>query len=61
MGGAAIVGATDRRARATRDRLDYEICERAWTGEASERSFDHLLEHGMPEDEARTVLETGSS
>ncbi len=37
--------------------LDYEICERAWTGEASERSFDHLLEHGMPEDEARTVLE----
>ncbi len=37
--------------------LDYEICERAWTGEASERSFDHLLEHGMPEREARTVLE----
>ena len=40
----------------TRAQLDYEICERAWTGEASERSVDHLLEHGMPEDEARTVL-----
>jgi glyoxylase-like metal-dependent hydrolase (beta-lactamase superfamily II) len=35
--------------------LDYEHCRRAWTAEAAERSEEHLLEHGMPADEAETV------
>jgi glyoxylase-like metal-dependent hydrolase (beta-lactamase superfamily II) len=35
--------------------LDYEYCRRAWTSESAVRSRAHLLEHGMPDDEAETV------
>ncbi len=54
VGAAAIVAALSG-APVHQGTLDYTYCRRAWTGEATERSFDHLLEHGMPMDEAETV------
>jgi glyoxylase-like metal-dependent hydrolase (beta-lactamase superfamily II) len=54
VGGAAIVAGLTS-APVYQGSLDYEYCERAWTGAATERSFVHLLEHGMPEEEARIV------
>jgi glyoxylase-like metal-dependent hydrolase (beta-lactamase superfamily II) len=54
VGGAAIVAGLTS-APVHEGSLDYEYCERAWTGAATERSFVHLLEHGMPEEEARIV------
>jgi glyoxylase-like metal-dependent hydrolase (beta-lactamase superfamily II) len=54
VGAAAIVAGLTG-APVHQGSLDYEYCRRAWTAEAAERSRVHLLEHGMPEDEAETV------
>jgi glyoxylase-like metal-dependent hydrolase (beta-lactamase superfamily II) len=53
--GAAAIVATLSGAPVHQGTLDYEYCRRAWTGEATGRSFEHLLEHGMPAEEAETV------
>ena len=54
VGAAAIVRALSG-APVHQGSLDYEHCRRAWTPEAAERSYDHLVEHGMPAGEADTV------
>lgn len=54
VGGAAIVSGLSG-APVHQGELDYRHCERAWTAEAAERSWQHLIEHGMPADEADTV------
>jgi glyoxylase-like metal-dependent hydrolase (beta-lactamase superfamily II) len=54
VGAAAIVAALSG-APVYQGILDYEYCRRAWTPEAAERSEEHLLEHGMPADEAALV------
>ncbi len=35
--------------------LDYEYCRRAWTADAAERSEQHMVEHGIPPEEAAAV------
>jgi glyoxylase-like metal-dependent hydrolase (beta-lactamase superfamily II) len=54
VGGAAIVAGLSG-APVHQGELDYEHCRRAWTGEAAVAASEHLLEHGMPEDEADSV------
>ena len=54
VGGAAVVAELSG-AQVYQGRLDYDICRRAWTPEAAARSWHHLLEHGMPVDEADLV------
>jgi glyoxylase-like metal-dependent hydrolase (beta-lactamase superfamily II) len=53
--GAAAVVAELTGAPVYQGELDYEYCRRAWTPEAAERSWEHLLEHGMPVEEADDV------
>jgi glyoxylase-like metal-dependent hydrolase (beta-lactamase superfamily II) len=53
--GAASVVAGLTGASVFEGELDYEHCRRAWTPEAARRSWEHLLEHGMPEEEADDV------
>ena len=53
--GAAAIVADITGAPVHQGELDYEYCRRAWTAEAAERSKEHLIEHGMPPDEAETV------
>ena len=53
--GAAAVVAELTGAPVYQGELDYEYCRRAWTPEAAERSWEHLLEHGMPVEEADEV------
>ncbi len=54
VGAAAIVAGLSE-APVYQGVLDYEYCHRAWTGEAAERSEQHLLEHGTPAEEAAAV------
>ncbi len=53
--GAAAIVAELAGAPVYQGELDYEYCRRAWTAEAAERSEQHLVEHGMPANEAETV------
>ena len=53
--GAAAIVAGLAEAPVYQGVLDYEYCHRAWTGEAAERSEQHLLEHGTPPEEAAAV------
>jgi glyoxylase-like metal-dependent hydrolase (beta-lactamase superfamily II) len=54
VGAAAIVAALAD-APVYQGVLDYDYCLRAWTGEAAERSEQHLFEHGTPAEEAAAV------
>jgi glyoxylase-like metal-dependent hydrolase (beta-lactamase superfamily II) len=53
--GAAAIVAGIAAAPVHQGTLDYEYCRRAWTAETAERSWAHLLEHGMPTEEADSV------
>ena len=54
--GAAAIVAEVADAPVSQGVLDYEYCRRAWTGEAAaERSEEHMVEHGIPADEAAAV------